>query len=244
MQSLLYPRFTFIYAILSILVIVADVMDLTWTYYLTKPMVLLVLFFFYRIQTGAVENKTFRNLMLAGFLFSALGDALLMFVEMGQPYFIGGLVAFLIAHICYTAGFINDIFRSRPWNQHWGQLALSTLVVVYGAEFYILNRFSFESLAIPVMIYCAGITVMGVSAVMRDRTKNWSAYVTVCIGALFFIISDSLLATNLFVTKIPFAGELILSTYYLAQYLIGIGTLAKLKNQNLPLLEKAVTSEP
>ena len=94
------------------------------------------------------------------------------------------------------------------------------------------------------MIYCAGITVMGVSAVMRDRTKNWSAYLTVCIGALFFIISDSLLATNLFVTKIPFAGELILSTYFLAQYLIGIGTLAKLKNQNLPLLEKAVTSEP
>jgi len=99
--------------------------------------VLVIVAVFFHIQSAGSLHNTFRNFMVAGFIFSAAGDLLLMFVPLDEKYFIFGLIAFLFAHICYTVGFISQIFKFRPWNQHWGQLAVSTLIVVYGAEFFI-----------------------------------------------------------------------------------------------------------
>jgi len=164
--------------------------------------------------------------MMAGFGFSALGDFLLMFSGDDEGYFIAGLVAFLIAHLCYIGGFISQIMQNRPWNFHWGQLAFSTLIVVYGAEFFIINRESFGALMFPVFIYCIAITLMGVTAVMRDRYRNGNGYFRVVIGALFFIISDSLLATAKFITPFEGSGLLILATYFFAQYMIATGCMA------------------
>ncbi len=190
---------------------------------------------FFRLQTSGTQNRMFRNLMVAGFIFSAAGDFLLMFTEVNETYFIAGLVAFLFAHFCYTGGFISQIFQNRPWNQHWGQLAVSTMIVVYGAEFFILNRSGFGSLTLPVMIYCAAITAMGVAAVMRDRYKNANGYFRVVLGAVFFVISDSLLATNKFIAPIESAGLLILGTYFFAQYLIATGCMVDIQK---PVLKK------
>ena len=197
-----------------------------WSYYLSKPAVLLMLLFFFRIHSGETKYVKFRNLMITGFLFSAAGDTLLMFSKESEGYFIAGLVAFLLAHIAYMAGFIIQIFESGRWNQHWSQLAFSTLIVVYGAEFFILNRESFGNLKIPVMLYCVAITAMGVAAVMRDKEKNYRGYFKVVTGAVFFIVSDSLLAIYKFRTPFPADDLLILSTYFIAQYLIAMGTLA------------------
>ena len=177
--------------------------------------------------------------MIAGFLFSAAGDTLLMFSKNNESYFIAGLVAFLIAHLAYTAGFILHIFESGRWNQHWSQLAFSTLIVVYGAEFFILNRVSFGSLQVPVLFYCIAITAMGVAAVMRDKEKNNKGYFKVVTGAVFFIISDSLLAIYKFRTPFPGADLLILSTYFFAQYLIAMGTLTDLVKVRKEVAETA-----
>jgi len=38
------------------------------------------------------------------------------------------------------------------------------------------------------------------------------------VGALFFILSDSLIALNKFVITLPYQHLLIMGTYYLAQY--------------------------
>jgi uncharacterized membrane protein YhhN len=220
-----YPRFTILYTMLCLMVLVAEHFHLTWTYYLTKPMVLIVVLIFFRMQTGT-GNNLFRNLMITGFAFSSAGDFLLMFTEQDGNFFIAGLIAFLITHICYTAGFITQIFSNRAWNQHWGQLAFSTLIVVYGAEFFILNRTSFGELTIPVMIYCLAITSMGVAAVMRDRNKYSNGYFKVLAGAMFFVVSDSLLATNKFIFTFDYSGTLILATYFFAQYFIATGCIA------------------
>ncbi len=190
---------------------------------------------FFRLQTSGTQNRMFRNLMVGGFLFSATGDFLLMFSDINDNYFISGLIAFLFAHLCYTGGFISQIFQNRPWNQHWGQLAVSTMIVVYGAEFFILNRSGFGYLALPVMIYCVAITAMGVAAVMRNRYKNANGYFRVVTGALFFVISDSLLATNKFIAPIEGAGLLILGTYFLGQYLIATGCMVDIQK---PVLKK------
>ena len=85
------------------------------------------------------------------------------------------------------------------------------------------------------MIYCIALTAMGVAAVMRDRIKNREGYFRVVLGAVFFIISDSVLATDKFVAPFEGAGILILGTYFFAQYLIVTGCVIDLpKNNKVP----------
>ena len=63
---------------------------------------------------------------------------------------------------------------------------------------------------------------------MRKGIVNSSSYNLVFIGAIFFMISDSILALNKFYQPIPFSNISIMLTYALAQYLIVLGIL-KLK---------------
>jgi len=63
---------------------------------------------------------------------------------------------------------------------------------------------------------------MGVLAVGRYYSTNGSACSRKCgmVGALSFIVSDSILAVNKFVVPIPLAKPLVMVTYYLGQHFI------------------------
>jgi hypothetical protein len=61
---------------------------------------------------------------------------------------------------------------------------------------------------------------IGRATVLRDR-----ASVRVAVGAGFFMLSDSLLATNKFAAPFPMAQFLVLATYYVAQILIACHAL-------------------
>lgn len=225
MKNFNHTAFSGFYLLMVIFVIFADLFELQWMYYITKPIVLWIVFLYFKNSTIAIAGQMKRVLMMAAFFFCAIGDLVLMFSHKDDLFFIGGLVAFLLGHLFFTATFIREITTVKPLQQHWMQLAFATLVVVYGAEFFILNRFSFGNLMIPVLVYCIAITAMGVSATMRDSSVNKNAYLKVVTGAVFFIISDSLLATNKFIQSFDLAGPLILGTYFIAQYLILIGVL-------------------
>ncbi len=225
MNKLPYPLFTFFYALIAVIAMLAEILELSLAYYFTKPVLLLMLFFLFRTYTTTGSLPWFRNIILFALFFSFIGDVLLMFAHRSEAFFMAGLIAFLFVHLGYSTAFLADMFMNRPWKQHWGQLAFATMIVVYAAEFYILNRFSFESLWLPVLIYCMAITLMGVTATMRDLYKNRESFFMIVTGSVLFIISDSLLATDKFVIQFSYAGTLILSTYFMAQYLIVTGCL-------------------
>jgi alkylglycerol monooxygenase len=56
---------------------------------------------------------------------------------------------------------------------------------------------------------------IGRATVLRDAPS-----IAVALGAGIFMLSDSLIAIDRFVTPIPLAGLWVLSTYYAAQILI------------------------
>lgn len=233
-KGLQFPLFTAIYFTLVLIILAVDLLNLRWAYFLTKPMALIFIFIFYLFNSQHQKGKAFRAFILPAFLFCSLGDAFMMFMPVSENYFIAGLGAFLIGHILLTSSFASEIITNKSWNQHWLQLAFSTLIVVYGAEFFILNRAAFGELWFPVLIYCFAISAMGVAATMRDYYASRQGYFKVIIGAIFFILSDSLLAVNKFVVPFEYAGTLILATYFLAQYLIATGCLANGLNSENP----------
>jgi uncharacterized membrane protein YhhN len=64
------------------------------------------------------------------------------------------------------------------------------------------------------------ISLMFISAYFRKRVDG---YYYVIIGAAIFIVSDSLIAINKFVSPFLYSNELVLITYIFAQFLIVFG---------------------
>ena len=84
------------------------------------------------------------------------------------------------------------------------------------------------------MIYAFVISLMAVMAVNRKGRVNTLSFNLIFYGAILFLLSDSILAYNKFVSPIGFSGLAIMSTYMAAQYLIVIGVVErKLKKHSV-----------
>jgi len=165
----------------------------------------------------AFRVHTRDNLILAAALaLSCLGDIFLHLDP--RRYFRHALGAFLFAHLAYIVLFTRS--WPRPLRAHGSQMLLTALVLVYSL---LVSSWLWSGLgtqAVPVMVYSGAITGMAVSTILAGFSKPF-----VWIGALLFVISDSLIAAGRFKTAVPLAEYLIWPTYYLGQYGIAIGFL-------------------
>ena len=77
----------------------------------------------------------------------------------------------------------------------------------------------------PVAAYVLAIALMVSQALGRARVHTDPAAWRVAAGALCFMLSDTLLATDRFLVPLPARDLLVLSTYYAAQGLMVAGLL-------------------
>ena len=180
----------------------------------TKPLLMPLLMLFVFIS---IAKSTGKNIILAALFFSFAGDVFLLFESKNSLLFIPGLVAFLLTHILYIIYF----FSIRPIRKSLLKTApyLCFIVLLYGV---LLLYFLFPhlgALKVPVIIYALIILLMLIASIhIYSRVKK-TAGILFIAGAIFFIISDSLLAINKFHTPLLFPFFIIL-TYGIAQYLL------------------------
>lgn len=154
----------------------------------------------------------FEGLLVAGLALSMAGDVLLMLP--GQ--FIGGLVAFLLAHLCYIALFRQGVgWLPRP-------MALAATLGVGALMYAVLFPALPAVLKVAVAAYVLVIGFMAAQAIGRAAVLKDPHAVAVAVGAVLFMASDSLLALNRFWSPLPMAQFWVLSTYYAAQVLIAL----------------------
>lgn len=180
------------------------------------PLALMML----RLRAAGKNSPGTRDLPLLSLAlgFSCLGD---VFLGLGpSQYFIQGLGSFLVAHLVYIALF----YRSwrRPLRPSYGALMLLFLVLGYSLAMSNWLSPSLGALARPVMLYVCVITAMVLSAVLAGFSRPW-----VWIGAVLFLISDSLIAAGKFKGPVPYRDLLVWSTYYIGQYGIAVGYLSE-----------------
>ena len=193
---------------------------------LSKPLPLLVLLLWYLGQRPPWGRGWPAWLMPGALLGSWAGDVLLMFP--GDGFFLGGLTAFLTAHLCYTLYF----GRAQAWRTSWlrRQPFWLLLVLVPGVGLLVVLWSQVPpGLRLPVAIYAGVITLMLAAALHRRGAVPASSFARVTAGALLFLLSDSLLAVGRFATEtipLPQASFWVMLTYLAAQYLIVSGVLA------------------
>jgi uncharacterized membrane protein YhhN len=149
-------------------------------------------------------------------LFSSLGDVFLALNP--ERLFVSGLGAFLIAHLLYIALFVRNWPRPAPLRR--ARLVLAILVFLYGVSMADWLRPGLGNLKGPVMAYLCVIILMGMAALWADFSRPW-----VVIGAVLFILSDSLIAVSKFRHAVAFRDYFVWISYYLAQYFISVGFL-------------------
>ena len=130
----------------------------------------------------------------AALALSTLGDVLLDLDPAGL--FVFGLGSFLVAHLVYISVFIRDRRRMVPLGGPRVLLAILVLLCSAAVSGWLLP--SLGDLIVPVAIYMCAITAMVIAAILGRFENPW-----VAVGAILFLISDSLLAINKFKTPVP-----------------------------------------
>lgn len=167
--------------------------------------------FLLAVAAGAGMPGARGILLAAAFLCSCTGDIILE-LDRGK-LFVHGLAAFLVAHL-----FFIPVFYNCP------QFTISTSVVMvvlllYGACLAsILLPHLQKELKAPVIAYLIIIMAMGLSAAAGGEN-----HYLVVVGAVLFIVSDSIIAVDKFLFNIRYKDFFIMTTYYLGQLLICIG---------------------
>jgi uncharacterized membrane protein YhhN len=130
-----------------------------------------------------------RTLLLAALLFSAAGDFLLA-MPWWEPSFVGGLGAFLVAHLCFLGALVPLAAPTRP------RVVISVLVVVACVALLIWfwPELAAQRLTIPVLLYMAVLAAMVCAALLAGLPTPWTA-----LGAVCFAVSDGMIGISEFV---------------------------------------------
>ena len=161
-------------------------------------------------------------LLVIGLALSALGDWFLAFE--GEKPFLGGLASFFAAHIAYIALFVSSA-REMLWNEDYSRIVLALALLVHAS---LMGRKLAgavpTNLKLPVIAYVTVISLMGLAAAAYGS-------LTILAGAMFFALSDTMLAIRNFLLgdDDPRCSNLdsgVWITYIVAQVLILFGFVA------------------
>jgi uncharacterized membrane protein YhhN len=183
--------------------------------YIFKPATLVAVLIGAWLLTRGPHDAWVARCFLLGLAFSLAGDVLLMLP--GKRFFLPGLVAFLLAHLCYVAGLNQTL---PPWPALVPLAAVAAVgLTLYRGIAAGLRRHGQTGLLVPVAIYSLGLSLMLLSAWATLFRPEWTPLRRglVIIGASLFFASDTMLAWDRFVTPSPSAGLLVMVTYHLAQ---------------------------
>ena len=162
-----------------------------------KPLIMVTLGVYYLLSAGI--DRSF--VVLLAIVFSLAGDTSLMFDSVNSIYFMIGLVSFLISHVFYIIAYRqhqND--ESADALQGIQKLRAAFPIVLAGTGLVVILYPVLGALKFPVIVYALVLVIMVLNALFRLGRTSVVSFWFVFVGAMFFMVSDSLLAFNKFLS--------------------------------------------
>lgn len=201
------------------LIAVTYLHQLEWIF---KPLIMISLGVYYLTAKRPISKP-----IVGAIIFSFFGDVLLMLQAKDELFFMLGLGSFLIAHVCYILAYMQHRTESEGIALNGPQkIRFAFPVVLAGTGLITVLYPHLGGLKIPVILYAIVLMVMVLQGLFRYGFTNSISFWSVFVGAVIFMISDSLIAINKFLTFVPLAGLAVMSTYMLAQFLLINGLLS------------------
>lgn len=177
------------------------------SFFVLKPLTTLLII---AVAASIAWTGPYAQWLLVALVLSLFGDVFLMFGDgprASDRAFTAGLASFLLAHLAFVAAFAQGL--RAPELPGW-----LAAVVFYAVAllFVLLPRAG--ALKLPVLVYCLVLAAMVFAAAARHETVGDAGSLRALLGALLFMLSDSLLAWRRFGGRYRGAQALILSTYW------------------------------
>ncbi|MFW9904510.1 MAG: lysoplasmalogenase [Candidatus Thorarchaeota archaeon] len=137
-----------------------------------------------------------------------------------------GLSLFLVAQFLLSLVFLIQVFTIGPSVN----VLLFTAVTIFIVAIYMLKFLQYlessgtglGSLKIPILAYCIVISLMLISSILLWGTLEKLEAIVLVIGALLFVISDSIIGIHEFHHKISRSVLKVMFTYYTAIFLLSL----------------------
>lgn len=166
------------------------------------------------LWTLDLPDGPMRRWWTAALIASMIGDIFLIRERMS--WFIPGVVAFLLAHVAYVAGFLDRGVNVAPLLA--GVALMAILLLSLGPTILASAHAEHPALPFGLGIYVLTIAVMVCCA--------WgSGSVLAAVGATLFAISDGVIGFTKFVQALPYQRLIIIVTYHVAQALLVLSLL-------------------
>jgi uncharacterized membrane protein YhhN len=194
----------------AVAAIVADHKKDRTLIYLFRPLTMTLV-----IAAAALGNAgpaPFKLRILLGLLACLAGDVLMM---LEKKRFIEGLIAFLLGHLFYISAFLT-VMRPRA------DLGTALPLLFFAGAMMTILFPRLGKMKVPVAAYILVITVMAGLATQRYVDIGGGPAFRAFVGAVLFVVSDSVLAVNRFVRPVAGAQAVILGSYYAAQILFAL----------------------
>ena len=151
-------------------------------------------------------------------LFSALGD---FWGSCGN--FLAQMGSFAIGHVFYIVFFVRRYLRKVEPDRKLTSKAKGYLTMM-GICIAALLALVFIKVVpcAPAGILRTGVSIYAVVICLMLFAAMLQRSLLYALGALLFVVSDFILAWNMFVEPVPFRDCLVLGTYYAAQWLLFI----------------------
>ncbi|MHA1137215.1 MAG: lysoplasmalogenase [Candidatus Thorarchaeota archaeon] len=192
------------------------------------PTLLAMIFTLYSFSIfSATFFGTFYMILGIALFFCMLGDVAM------EKDLVPGIGMFLLAHLIFTVNFLWQAIMLTP---NFTNILL-TIICFGGFAAYVfmfIRYLKSSGPEVPAFILKAGsFYFILLSATISTSLLLWltsgsSMGFIPLIGALFFIISDSIIALNEFHHKLSRPELLIMPTYYIAIFLLSLGAMAYL----------------
>jgi alkenylglycerophosphocholine/alkenylglycerophosphoethanolamine hydrolase len=176
-------------------------------FFALKPLTTLLII---GVAATAPLSLPYTQWVLVALALSLCGDVFLMFgdgARASDRAFIAGLVSFLLAHLAFVWAFAQGL--RAPELPGW-----LAIVVFYAVGLLLVLLPRAGALKLPVLAYCLVLAAMVFAAAARHASFGDTSSLLAVLGALLFLVSDSLLGVRRFVGRFRGAQALILSTYW------------------------------
>lgn len=160
-----------------------------------------------------------RLMLMAALAASAVGDALLALPQLSFS-FVGGLGAFLVAHLAYC-GLLAPRGVRASWRESpvWAR-AVAPILAAAAIAMFLAFLPNLGTLRVPVAVYMIALCAMASLALLAGRRSPMLP-----LGGLAFVASDAMIGIDRFLAGFSASAYAIWFTYAIAQVSIAAGFL-------------------
>jgi uncharacterized membrane protein YhhN len=246
MKNKLHPLAQYVFLLLTAVNLYAEFVYWREAIFVTRIFLLPMLAVYYATGVAQGNWTALHKFMLAGIVFSFVGDFALLLTPngpddlaiMGVPknkyYFFGGVAGFFVAHLCFIKAYLSSkatvatsLYKRAKWPFALVvAYAIAILAIVVPKVYADPEK---NIITLPIIGYTMVIASMVSIAINRYSKVSQGSFVNVLVGAVLFFLSDSLIALNFlaFNNAIPLASFWIMITFLAAEYFMAKGMLSE-----------------